>query len=262
MKYTPKIVTTNHNVAKEHPLKELGKLLGGSIIVLIMLYVILGSMVDIVALNAPPQIEDQLLSFAVPKQYTQPSDQNFNQQQQRLQKILDRLTEQLPQKDQASYHLKIIRNPALNAMAVPGHNIIVLSGTLNVIDDDNSLAFVLAHELGHFAHRDLLRGMGRGMVLGCISLVTLGKDNPVTQVLLNSLSSSDLHYQRNQELEADTFALELMSKAGYNPNGATHFMVKLKQQEAFGQEIFEFFSTHPVSKKRLKHLRNKQKELN
>ena len=46
----------------------------------------------------------------------------------------------------------------MNAVALPGGNIVVFAGLLKEIKSENELAMILGHELGHFAHRDHLRG--------------------------------------------------------------------------------------------------------
>jgi len=76
--------------------------------------------------------------------------------------ILAKLTDD-PKVPPLPYRLVLIADDAPNAFAFPGGTIGITRGLLDALDDDIELAFVLAHELGHFYHRDHLQGMGRAM---------------------------------------------------------------------------------------------------
>jgi Zn-dependent protease with chaperone function len=87
-----------------------------------------------------------------------------------LQALVDRLQTQcaaLPY--QITVHVQ--PSTAVNAAALPGGHMLVFSGLLTEMRSENELAFVLAHELGHYAHRDHLRGLGRALVLMAASTV-------------------------------------------------------------------------------------------
>jgi len=68
---------------------------------------------------------------------------------------------------------------------------------------------VLAHELGHFANRDHLKGLGRGLILWIISAGILGQDNAITDLAGRSLIGVQMKFSQAQETKADLFALEL-----------------------------------------------------
>jgi Zn-dependent protease with chaperone function len=84
--------------------------------------------------------------------------------------MLDGLAEDIPfnessRQQDMQYKIHIIPDPRINAMALPGGNIVVFSALIKETGSENELAFVLAHELGHFANRDHLRGLGRRLLL-------------------------------------------------------------------------------------------------
>ena len=109
--------------------------------------------------------------------------------------------------------LAIAASPQINALALPGGHVVVFSGLIDGMSSENGLAFVLAHELAHFKHRDHLRGMGRGLVLvaaSAWSVAPLGTD-------LNADSgrqSRRCSYSQSREAAADAAALELHCKYG------------------------------------------------
>ncbi len=254
MQYTPKQLTENHNVSSELPLVSLLKLLGVSFAGLALLYYLLGFAVDFVAFSIPSEVEQQLTAQLAPKMASKPSDIRYELERQKLIKILETLTMNLPEKDRWHYQLKIEHSNDLNAFALPGGTIIFMSKTLSLIDDEDSRAFILAHELGHFVHKDILRGLGRRLVLGSAFALLFNGDNPVTRVLLGSIESSDLQFSREQEMAADNFALNLMTKSGYSNIGAIKVLTAFKAQETLVNYVLSFESTHPLSDQRLKNV--------
>jgi Zn-dependent protease with chaperone function len=61
-----------------------------------------------------------------------------------------------------SYKVSVHDQATVNAVALPGGNIIVFKGLLTELKSENEVAMILAHELGHYAHRDHLHGIGQG----------------------------------------------------------------------------------------------------
>lgn len=75
---------------------------------------------------------------------------------------LQRLADGLQECCDIDYPVKIILIPSdtANAIALAGDTIVIFSGIFDTIRSENGIAFVLAHELGHFKHRDHLQAMG------------------------------------------------------------------------------------------------------
>jgi Zn-dependent protease with chaperone function len=137
---------------------------------------------------------------------------------------------------------------------LPGNNIIITTALIEGLESENELAFVLAHELGHFANRDHLRGLGRGLVLLTISTILFGADSSVSQVLENSLQNVEMKFSQNQEKKADLFALRLLNERYGHVGGAIDFFEKLKKKEKGGRFLY-FFATHPHSLERIRYLK-------
>ena len=251
MKYTPKIVEENVNVSHSSPLGELFLLLGGLIGLVIAIYVILGFAVDVVVKRLPIGLEQHLGVFvAASLPQHAPTDAEAY-----LQEIVNGFVPMTPLKG-GTYRILIIPSSESNAMAMPGGYILVLSGLLKELDSENALAFILAHELGHFAHRDHLRGLGRGLVLSAMAAVLTGADSGVTTFLTKSLFSVEMKFSQRQETQADLFALDLLNKRYGHIGGATDFFNQLAEKDRLGRFTY-FFATHPYPKDRVDELRRK-----
>ncbi len=69
-----------------------------------------------------------------------------------------------------------------------GGHILLFQGLLDILKTENSLSFVIGHELGHFKNRDHLRGLGRGIVLTALSATFTGANSNLTSLLPRPLS--------------------------------------------------------------------------
>ena len=241
MKYIPKAITENVNVMKVNPLQEFFVLIGGILGSFIVIYLVLGFTLDKVIENMPARLErtfSNLFSQAYGFKKTLPI------QEQTAQNLLDQLIERISPKDTSDYTVHIVKEPVVNAVALPGGNIVLFSGLMEQVKSENELSMVLAHELGHFAHRDHLRGLGRGAVLVLLSSLFLGMDNSLTNFLMNILVTADLKHSREQEIMADQFALDLLEQRYGHVGGAIDFFERLREKEKL-PHLLAFFATHP-----------------
>lgn len=254
MKYTPKELKENVNISRTSPIREFFLLLGGVLGVILIVYIALGFAVDIVVTKLPPEIE-QSLGRLYSKIYENTEETTTGIQ---LQEILDGLAKELP-KGELQYKVHLVTNSLINAMALPGGNIVVFSGLIKEVKSENELAFVLAHELGHFANRDHLRGLGRRLVLLTISIALLGGDSSAANFLMNSLLNVEMKFSQHQEKMADLWALDLLNRRYGHVSGATDFFEKMSKKEKKGRILY-YFATHPYPENRVKTLEEQIRE--
>lgn len=240
MRYEPREIEENVNVSSTHPLKELAVLLGGALGILIGVYVLLGFAVDLVVPRLPAGVEEGLGSM-YSGMYAGTEETEAGK---KLQELLEGLTSKLPDEGEMHYSVHLVNSPVVNAMAVPGGNIVVYSGLIKEMESENELTFVLAHELGHFSNRDHLRGLGRGLVLTVISATILGHDSEVTQFLMNSLVNVEMKFSQKQELRADRFALDLVENRYGHASGSADFFARLAGKKKEGRLAY-YFASHP-----------------
>ncbi len=164
-----------------------------------------------------------------------------------LQKLRD--YEEVPQID---YHLTYMEELSPNAFAVPGGTICVTRGLLNALDEEVAVAFVLAHELGHFAQRDHLRGMGRRLGFGMSVRVLLGGDLEAFSRGTTGLVLAK--YSRTQESGADDFGIRCVLAVYGETEGAEALFEVLEEQEGSLPGWAYMFSSHPDNQSRIRRI--------
>ena len=238
MKFTPKNIEENVNVSKTHPLAEFGWLLGGLLLLVLILYLLLGVATDIAVAKIPVSVEVWLGEHFVDRM-----DARENEPLQRLiQPLLDNLPADSPLREY-DFYVQMVDNEQINALALPGGQIVVFSGLVEQAESENEVAMVLAHELGHFAHRDHLRRLGRGLGLTVAAILLFGEDSAVSNLASKFFLVGESHYSREQESAADRFGLELLV-AGYgHAGGATDFFARVGKDA--GSRVPYLLASHP-----------------
>ncbi len=245
MKYIPKAFKTNVNISETSLLKDFIVLLGGLFAVMAVLYVLLGFGVDLLVPRISLQAEKILARPFL--QFYAEAEENMSSAQ--LQGMLSELLQVMPEENR-DYRVSLVKKDIFNAMALPGGHIVIYSGLLDAVDSDEELAFVLAHELGHFVHRDHLKGLGRGLILFTFLSVVAGPDNFASDFIGESLVGVQMQFSQRQETQADLYALGLLNRRYGKVNGAIAFMKKIAAEED-AQVFVDFFSTHPQSESRI-----------
>ena len=149
-------------------------------------------------------------------------------------------------REDTTLHLQImiVENRTIkNAFALPGGYIVVYRGILDSIQTESELFGLLAHEAGHVVLRHGSKRLIRNALLAAMLSIFLGDTQSLSGVLLSQSSNLlDLSYSRQEELEADQFALETLQAAGLD----THALPQLlKRLGSSSFEIPQVLSTHP-----------------
>lgn len=158
------------------------------------------------------------------------------------------------------YEFHVLNTNEVNAFAAPGGFIFVTRGLLDKVADENELAFVLSHEIGHVVRKHSLHAIERSVGLSAIlSIFMSGRD--LTQGQWADLIQGVvfLKHSKSNEFEADWQGIYNTGKAGYNPHGAVGFFTKLKSMEGSSgrtiEKVAAFFSTHPPTSDRITRVR-------
>lgn len=181
------------------------------------------------------------------------------EEQARAARVFDELRENLtPEETQAlgNPRLTVLRDPMVNAFALPGGEVFVLTGLLDRSkDSDDELRGVLAHELGHAVRRHGVRSLVRNSIYGLALSFVLGDIDGLTATLIAGASQLDeLSFSREMEEDADAFGVDLLKRAGHSPEGLARFLESLGSQP-----VPELLSTHPDSAERAKAIRERMK---
>lgn len=151
----------------------------------------------------------------------------------------------------------LIDDPALNAFTIGGGYVYITTGVLSQAGDVNEFAGVLAHEIGHVEKRHVARrSEGQGLAtlatLASLAAVIAGADPGVLIATQGLNVSLQLKHSRAFESEADREGIEIMTKAGYDPDGMTRFFQRiLSENPNAGAGIPAYLFTHPAVKERI-----------
>ena len=167
--------------------------------------------------------------------------------------------------ENVEWKFRALRDPVPNAFAMPNGSIYINTGLLALLDDENELAAVLAHEVTHVTERHtyLQNRSMRKKVLAINILNTIGNWNPIggpagmaisliATVSPFMLAISVLGYSREQEKEADMEGLKAATAAGFVPEGMPNSF-KALQRDIEGEQFNSFYSDHPKLQERISY---------
>lgn len=156
------------------------------------------------------------------------------------------------------WEVHAIDSRQLNAYVMDGGKIVFYSGIIERLNlTDAEIAAIMGHEMAHALREHSREKMSRDLAThGVLSIATsaLGLSQGQTQLVgLAGQLGLDLPHSRTQESEADKIGLELMARAGYNPNAAINLWQKM---QSYSGDSLQFLSTHPSSHNRIKTLQS------
>ena len=154
--------------------------------------------------------------------------------------------------------IKIIDDPAINAFTLPGGFLYVNTGTILAADEEDQVAGVIAHEIGHAAARHWASQMTKATILqfSMIPLMfipmTYAVYMGVMEAYMNGVPLAFLKFSRKDEQEADFLGLQYMYKAGYDPNAFVGFFGKVMDEERRSPgSMAKVFADHPPTGDRI-----------
>ncbi|MEE9271832.1 MAG: M48 family metallopeptidase [Robiginitomaculum sp.] len=153
----------------------------------------------------------------------------------------------------------VIKSEQINAFALPGGYTAVYTGIIPIAANDDGLAAIMGHEIGHalahhgaerMAQQNMKRIVGMGVSMGAGGM-DMGAQRAVMSVFGGvSKYGFSLPFSRSHESEADYIGLVLMSRACYDPREAPRLWQRMKQASG-GKAPPEFSSTHPAAETRI-----------
>lgn len=157
------------------------------------------------------------------------------------------------------WEVHIIQAETMNAYVMPGGKIVFYSGIIdNLKLTDAEIAAIMGHEMAHALREHSREKLSRSMATGgVISIASAAFGLSAGQAQVAQLAGDvglSLPHSRTQESEADKIGLELMARAGYNPNAAVSLWQKMQAKS--GSSGPQFLSTHPSSSNRIKQIQD------
>ena len=166
-----------------------------------------------------------------------------------------------PPYNDIEWELAIFESESVNAFAMPGGKIGVLSGLLKVTENEHQLATVIGHEIAHVtAEHSVNRAKQAGLTnfgINAVAIILGGGYSGATYTAQQALAAGaafgiSLPYKRGQETEADVIGLEYMARAGFDPRESVPLWQRMDASS--DKKPAEFLSTHPASETRIENL--------
>jgi predicted Zn-dependent protease len=167
--------------------------------------------------------------------------------------------------ENVEWKFRALRDPVPNAFALPNGSIYINTGLLALLDDENQLAAVIAHEITHVSERHTyLRNRSLRKIMLTMNIInTIGNWNPIggpaglaisliASVSPFMLAISVLGYSKDQEKEADLEGLKAAAAAGFVPDGMPNSF-KAMQRDVEGEQMNSFYSDHPKLQERVNY---------
>jgi predicted Zn-dependent protease len=162
-----------------------------------------------------------------------------------------------------AYFFFAVRDPVLNAFALPGGFIAVHSGLVLAAQTESELASVVAHEIGHVSQRHIARMLGKqkqdallplaGALLAILASKA-GPDGPAA-VLMGTEGLAiqrQLNFSRDAEREADRVGLQLLQQTNFDTSGMVAFFGRLQTASRTYNDVApSFLRSHPLTSERI-----------
>ncbi|MCG9682279.1 M48 family metallopeptidase [Vibrio sp. Isolate23] len=242
----------------------------------------LAAIIGLAACTSSPTGRNQLLLFSDNDMSTL-GTQSFEQmkQQQKIsqdskinayvQCVAKAVTKQVPQQPEfKEWEVVVFDSDQVNAFALPGGKIGVYTGLLKVAKNEDQLATVIGHEIAHVLADHSNERLSQSQLANAglqITSIALGSSEyaqyqsaTMAALGLGLQYGVLLPYGRTQESEADLVGLEIMAKAGFEPNQSISLWQNMAKASG-GSQPPELLSTHPSHGTRIHDLSEKIKTL-
>ncbi|MEW6333563.1 MAG: M48 family metalloprotease, partial [Thermodesulfobacteriota bacterium] len=166
------------------------------------------------------------------------------------------------------YHFLVLDSDDINAFATPSGLVFVTRGLLRCCRNEDALAAVLAHEIGHIQLRHGMQAIEKARVTEALTTIaaegakTFGSRElaSLTQTFGGTISDItgtliNRGYARASEYEADQAAVTILRRVGYNPAGLVEMLAVMKKNLKAGG--LDFAKTHPAPDDRIAELRKR-----
>ena len=158
------------------------------------------------------------------------------------------------------FQFYMVKDNNLNAFAGPGGHIFFYTGLIEMMDDVDELAAVMAHEIAHVSARHLAnrieqnKAMTIAVLAGLLAGVLMGgkAGGAIATGTMAAGIQKQLSYSREDERQADNLGFKYMEESRFNPSGMTTVMKKLERSSVGGTEaVPPYLLTHPSGPERV-----------
>jgi predicted Zn-dependent protease len=171
-----------------------------------------------------------------------------------VQGIAGNLWNQVARKD-LPYNVKILKDSQINSFATMGGFVYINEGLIDFVQSDDELASVIGHETGHIERRHVITSNSKAEILNLL----FGLASIFSPIIyeFGGLAEAGLmaKIERGDELQADRYGLQLMSRAGYDPKSMVTMMAHLGVlEDEHSDAVSKYLEDHPDPAARVSHL--------
>jgi predicted Zn-dependent protease len=189
-----------------------------------------------------------------------------------LQTLGDRLVASSPE-GQPDFVFFAIRDPTINAFALPGGFIGTHTGLITAAQSESELAGVLSHEIAHVTQRHIARMLGvqnqsnmAAMASLVVAILAASSSPQLAQAAIAAGQAaaiqSQLNYSRDFEREADRIGLQVLDRAGLDPEGMVSFFERLQKSSPTPEDgALSYLRTHPLTTERIADMANRTQSM-
>lgn len=151
----------------------------------------------------------------------------------------------------------VLDTDGVNAFASPGGIIHITRGALGLIRSEAELAGVLAHEIGHVAHKHTVNAIRKNKAVQLGTSETMSDRGPFLDKIANKAYEMVLEnkFDRGDEMDADKVSVTLTEKAGYAPGTLAAFLTRLDDRNKDQPAQNGLFASHPETKERIETIK-------
>jgi len=174
--------------------------------------------------------------------------------QERVRVIGKKITDVCDRKD-VDYTFKVLADKEVNAVSLPGGFVYINEGLIEKVDNDDELAGVIAHEVGHIVARHSIKKLQalQGYSVARILLAVASKSSDMSMAADTAFIELLLGYSREDELLADQLGARYLKLAGYDPHAMIKFLEKLQEiNKRRPSRQRSYFRTHPFVSDRIR----------
>jgi predicted Zn-dependent protease len=179
---------------------------------------------------------------------------------------------------QHQFYYFVLKDPVVNAFAVPGGFVAIQSGLILATRNENELAGVLAHETAHVTQRHIVRQIidqshegllaSAAMLAAVLLGATAGRSNPnaiegAVMAGESAMIQHQINYTRSSEFEADRIGINTLAEAGYDPLGMASFFDYMGHSgpEPSRVNAVQFLIDHPIFSDRVAEARDRADQI-
>ncbi|MCL7988297.1 M48 family metallopeptidase [Sphingobacterium sp. lm-10] len=155
--------------------------------------------------------------------------------------------------DRKRLKVHVLMNNQVNAFALPDGHLVIYSGLIARVENQEELVGVICHELAHIQLNHVMKKLVKEVGLSVLLSMTTGNTGAeVIKETAKLLSSSA--FDRSMEKEADIKAVDYLINANVNPEPFANFLCKLSKGDDDTNKYLSWVSTHPDSQERAEYV--------